>query len=434
MTEARVEPTAPDTPHVVTRASWWLLAVLTAMYLVHGLDRMIVAILMEPIKAEFQLTDGQTGFIASMAYSMALAVCGIPLGLLVDRVTRKTFLAILVTIWSGAASLGGLATNFLTLSLARMAVGGAESGGAPVAVSMIGDCFPPQKRATAIGIFYLAAPVGAGLAFWVGGMIAAAYGWRMAFFLSGVPGLIVAAALLFTVREPIRGAVDKVVASVAPPLSETLRSIVKTPALLFLMMGLALSSLVQSSYLSWQASFFIREFGVNVGIAGTVVAIEAGLFGALGSGLGGIIGDRFAKGSQKRMIAFVSALTLIGTAAGVAGFLAPSFIVSCGLFMLYGFLINAYFGPGFSLVVNLSGVRQRGTVFSIFYVSNNLIGFGVGPFLTGGLSDLYGGATGLKFALVTIGGLSLVASSLYFLAARRIPATATLQRGTTPGH
>jgi MFS family permease len=183
-----------------------LLALLMLVYVLHMLDRQIVAILLEPIRREFALSDGKLGLFSGFSYALAATVAGVPAGLLADRHARKRVLCAALTLWSGFSALCGAASGFTSLVIARMGVGAAEAGGPPAALTMIDDAFPPERRASAIGRFYAAGGLGTILSFTAGAWIAVHWGWRATFLATAVPGLLVAAIVMLFLREPARHA------------------------------------------------------------------------------------------------------------------------------------------------------------------------------------------------------------------------------------
>src|SRR5437870_2902654 len=157
--------------------------VLTLIYTMHALDRQLIAIVLEPIKKTFSLSDTSLGFLAGTVYALSYSLAGIPMGMLVDRLNRRNVLAAAVALWSSATALSGLATSYLYLVLARVGLGVFEGPSLPASVSMISDMVPPKRRATALGIYAMGLGLGQILGFVVGGMVAARWGWREVFFI-----------------------------------------------------------------------------------------------------------------------------------------------------------------------------------------------------------------------------------------------------------
>ena len=191
-----------------SRQAYWTLALLTLVYLVHSIDRQVISVVLEPIRHEFHASDKMLGLIA-LAYSVLFALACLPAGWLIDRTNRVRLLSGLLAGWSGLTALCGFTASFAMLLLARAGVGAAEAGASPTIMSLISDYFEPRRRALAIGICYTSTAFGVSASFLIGSIVAAAHGWRAAFWVAGAPGLILAASILATLREPTRGAMDR---------------------------------------------------------------------------------------------------------------------------------------------------------------------------------------------------------------------------------
>src|SRR5690606_843237 len=175
------------------------------------MDRTIIGLVIEPVRAELGLSDGQMGFLSGLAFSIAFAVLALPFGWLVDRCNRAKLLALVVALWSLLTMLCGMAQSYLMLLASRMSVGAAEAGGSPTGVSIISDYFAPKERSSAIAIWYSSATLAVIVTFLFGGYVAQHYGWRATFLFAGIPGLVIALLIFFTLREPVRGARDLVI-------------------------------------------------------------------------------------------------------------------------------------------------------------------------------------------------------------------------------
>ena len=198
---ASVSPAAPAaTREAPQRGAGLTLALLTVIATVQFFDRALMVVIMEPIKREFALSDAQLGLLAGLSYAAAFALAGIPFGWLADRSHRRNLLAGLLALWSGMVALAGSAAHFATLIAARVGIGAMDAGGQPCSVSMIADLYTPQRRASAVAVFYMGVPLGMAAGFMVGAMVAAQYGWRNALFVAAVPGIVLALALLVFVR------------------------------------------------------------------------------------------------------------------------------------------------------------------------------------------------------------------------------------------
>jgi predicted MFS family arabinose efflux permease len=411
----------------VTDAQWYGLALLTLTFAVNQVDRNALIVVQEQLKHEFHLSDGQLGVLSGLAFGATYAVCAIPLGLLADRTNRRNLLAAIMALWSIATAFGAFARNFHGLLFSRMAIAAAESGTSPAANSLISDLFPPDRRATAVGIFFLGPAIGMVVSFLFGGHVAADYGWRAVFLIAGAPGLILSLLMLLTFREPRRGQMEHAVGMTGETRAtfvETLGFVFRTPVVLLIILGLMLSSMASTSMLGWCVSMLIREHGFDVKSAGAVMALCVGVTGGVGVAGGGRLADFFSKGDSRRALVFAANVLLLSFAAVLFFVLAPSRpIVLAGL-VVYGALHLAQLGPCFGVVLNATPLRMRGVVVAILQIAANFIGGGFGPLLVGLLSDAYGGTHSLKLALLTCSPEYLIAAVILLLAVRRLPRVA----------
>ena len=260
------------------------LALLTVIATVQFFDRALMVVIMEPIKREFALSDAQLGLLAGLSYAAAFALAGIPFGWLADRSHRRNLLAGLLALWSGMVALAGSAAHFATLIAARVGIGAMDAGGQPCSVSMIADLYTPQRRASAVAVFYMGVPLGMAAGFMVGAMVAAQYGWRNALFVAAVPGIVLALALLVFVREPRRGASEGAShgdAGAPPTIGATLRFMRGQRSLVHLFAASVLVTAASSAMMSWIGSLLIRSHGLSLEQVGLVTALCMGGFGAL---------------------------------------------------------------------------------------------------------------------------------------------------------
>lgn len=408
--------TAPTQAHVdaIPARNWYALAILTLIYACHFLDRMMISIVVEPVRAEFHLTDSQLGLLTGLAYGAMFAIAGIPLGLLIDRVNRIKLLALLVMVWSAMTALTAVTQNFTQLLLVRMGIGATESGGSPSSLSLISDLFPPSKRSTAIGCFFLSNAVGALLCVFIGGFVAAQYGWRTAMWLAGVPGLALAVILILTVREPSRGATDKgvKVKQTAIGLIAVLRFIGSKRAILQLLIGTTISVAGVAAMGSWLPAFAMRCLGLDLKQAGFSLGLATGLFGAFGSLFGGILGDKLAKSNPRRRMDLAMAVCLLAAIFGTTGLCVHNAILSIGLLSLSMMVAFSVFSNAFGSMLSMTGSHMRGTISASMQISTNLIGYGLGPLAVGMLSDWYHGD--LRAAMITVLGISFPWAALHF--------------------
>ncbi|PHR62077.1 MAG: hypothetical protein COA43_00070 [Robiginitomaculum sp.] len=398
-----------------------------------------MSIVIEPIKAEFGLSDGQIGVLTGLAYALLYAAAGIPIGYLIDRTNRRNLLAGLVTIWSACTAMCGLTQNYWQLLFARLAVGATEAGGAPTALSMIGDLFPERLRATAVSIFWTSTAIGTAVSFGIGGYVAVNYGWRATFFIAGLPGLFLAGLLMFTMREPDRGTMDmnKTTADTfkfsadnlttesskpepAPSLRSTLGFIIVTPALRNIFIAASFKSCVLSGVLVWSVSYFIRVHGLPIERAGVLVGLSIAIFGGIGSLLGGVAGDRAYKTggvAAQPLVPFVTSLLTAGMVVLLA--LASNFYVAIAAFAGFEIFSRMYSAPTYAFLISSIPSNMRGVSISALQVGSNLIGYGLGPFIVGGISDQIDSPDSIRFGILALSIISVWVSFHFLLAARR---------------
>lgn len=431
------KPMTPPKPGTGNGAyRWVVLAVLTAVHSTHHIDRNVLSVVVEPIRQEFDLSDSQMGMLGSLGYALAFAVAAIPMGYLVDRLNRRNMLIAILALWSVMTAVCASANSYIQLLLARMGVGIAESGGAPTAMSMVSDYFPPKQRSTAIGVWYLSSAIGTGVIFLVGGMLAQSFGWRTVFLVAGAPGLLMAVILFLVVREPRRGgselqAIDTpegVPAAVSgdeerpAPLGEAFAYVVRRPAILSMMAGIVLAAAMSSAFALWSVSFLVRVHHMPLALAGISIAAAFSVFGIIIPLIAGLAGDRLSNSSQghrPERLALLSAATMTGVVVcGAAAALSGSAVFAVAMMCLWCGLMLAHNGPANALVLSLLRPRMRGVVVATLQTVATVVGTGLGPFLVGVLSDVYGGPNSLRWAILTGMSLNVVAVLCFLNAAR----------------
>lgn len=402
---------------------WYALGVLMLIYLSHAIDRSMPAILTEPVRAEFGLSDAQLGLFSGVGYGVALALFVLPMGYLSDRFHRRNFLGIVVICWSLLTAVGGFARSFVHLFLTRLGVGAAEAGAAPAAMSMLSDMFPARGRGLAIGLFYVSANLGAVVAAAAGGYLAQNFGWRTALFVAGLPGLIAAVLLLLTVEEPKRGGMEEGAAPdealAAPRVGEVLAFLAHKPALLFLIAGCSLLGLISISLGAWAASFFVRVHGLPLSQVGLLVGIFGGLGGVVAPAVYGKLGDTLLVRNPAWPMRLVWISAIVALAAGYVMLFSPVLAISIAAYGVGEFLRSGYPPPAYSTLLSQTPPHMRGTMMSIVQFTSVLIGFGLGPVMVGMLSDFYGGGAMIRYALAS-GLLVFVPVTVFFLIATRM--------------
>ena len=417
--KARVEK-----PTDMGRYPWYVLGILTLAQTCHGIDRAIIGLVLAPVGREFALSDGQLGILAGFAYGIFFALAALPFGVAVDSWNRRNLMAAALTLWSGATALCGLATGFWTLVIGRAAVGTAEAGGSPTGMSLLSDYFGQDRRATAIGIWYLSSGIGLAIAFIVGGAIVQSVGWRWAFVAAGVPGLLLAPILLLTVREPRRGALD----GPAPAqqddrvgLMQRIGLLAARPGLLYCIGAIVLIAAGIYGMSTWLTTFLIRVHDMPIARAGILIAIAYGGLGSLGGFLAGWVIDAINRRrggfDPARTALFGAVIPLLTAITGIGTMLVHDLQPMLILMMACGFLSASYNGPIYAVIVTIAGPRLRGLAVSMVQLGANLIGVGAGTYLIGAVSDYVGGNEGVAWGIGTAmlftfaGGLMLLMAS-----------------------
>ena len=407
-------------PKISGRA--WVLAVLTLTYTFNHVDRQILVILLEPIKAEFNLSDAHVGWLTGLVFAAFYATIGIPVALWADRGNRRNIISLALGIWSAMTALSGLAQNFWHLLLARMGVGIGEAGGTPPATSMIADLYPPQERAMALGIYTSGIGIGIMAGFALGGYIYELYGWRVAFFVAGVPGLILALIVRFSIPEPVRGLADqRKDDGPAPSIGETLRFIFGQTSFLWLMAGCLLICISANAFLVFTSSHLQRTYGLSPGQVSLPLGI---LIGGVGS-IGAVVLGRVCDVMSKRDLRWRP--LIIALCAGLALPFAWMFLRAATVEMAYAwnivpsFIGLIYASVAYTAAQELVKLRMRSFASAFMLFCLTLIGIGCGPLIAGILSDHFaaqGAAQPLARALELILILNAASIACLLMATR----------------
>ncbi len=411
-------PASETSDKIRTERPWYMLALLALVYVAGSIDRAVPSVIVEPLKAEFGLSDGQLGFLTGFAYSIPYALAALPAGWLIDRLDRRALLSATAAIWSLLTMAGATAQNFLTLVLARMGVGATEAPASPGSLSLIGDMFPKERRTTAISLYYAGTATGQMITFLVGGWLLLHFSWRALFLIAGVPGLILALLLFFTCREPKRGQFDE--GQAKPPVSykRALKVVIESKPLRHAILANMLSTGVSYAVLVWSISFLVRIHGLSHEYAAIIVGLSVGLMMMLGSVTTGFLTDRHARGSAGRMAQVPALGTCLAAVIGVAMCLMPNLPGTLILLALFAFFMGINTGPGYATIVTMTGSNMRGSILSIAKIASILIGNGFLAYFTGAASDLIGGPESIRWALL-LTLLFLFWASFHFIMASR---------------
>ena len=388
------------------------LLLLTFAYFFSYMDRQILAILNEDIIRDLHLSDAQMGILGGMAFAIFYAGLGIPVAWLADRSNRVRIIAGALAIWSGFTALGGLAGNFWQLLGARIGVGIGEAGSSPPSHSIIADLYPPDKRASAMSIYSLGVGLGAAFGTIIGGVVATYYGWRVAMYVIGLPGLLLAAIIWAVVPEPRRGLSDAQIAmdTARPSLIDGFTTLFANRAALHLVAGFTLTSMIGYGLTAFGPSFMQRSFGftkldiaLKVAPAGAIIVAVA----AIASGrIADRLTQRYGQYSQSFMVAVFKT---IGLPLTLCVYTATNPTFGVGAYFLSILFSTAYLGVTFALIQSEAPIRSRATWAAITLLVNNMIGLGLGPFLVGMLSDALKpayGAESLRYSMFVFAAIT----------------------------
>ncbi len=402
----------------------YVLVLLTAVAAINFLDRQILGVLLEPIRAEFGLADWVLGLLTGFAFAVFYASLGIPIAALADRYSRRNIIVISTGIFSVMTAVCGLAQNFWHLFLARIGVGVGEAGTMPASQSIVSNLFPVETRATAMGLLATGGNIGLMLGLLIGGWVNEWWGWRWAFVAAALPGLLLALTIWFTVREPKRPP------SLAPkphPVTETLAAIAymaRVPSVRWFTAGGALYGLTGYGIYTFMPSYFIRYHGLSTGEAGTVISVMTGVLGAIGTFAGGWVCARLAAKRGVQWNGWVPAIAItLSAPVMIAMLLSDNTWLVIGIFVIPGFLSSVYAGPTWAIIQELVAPGRRAMAASVYMLIYNLIALGLGPVFTGTVSSLLEPVVGdqsLRYAMVAVVLISLLGAFAYVMAGKRV--------------
>ena len=418
----------------------YALWVLLIIYTLNFLDRQVVNILAEPIKRDLGLADWQLGMMTGLAFAIFYTVLGIPIARMAETKNRPMIIGVSVAVWSGFTVLCGFTQNFWQLILARIGVGVGEAGCTPPAHSLITDYVPREKRASAIAFYSIGTPLGtlAGMA--MGGLVADAYGWRVAFMVAGAPGLLFALVAIFTLIEPRRQLAADLAARAVNQISFAAALAVLATKKTFWLVAFAASikAFVGYGHAPFTASFFFRNHGVELaqtaalfglksaGFLGLALGLIGGTAGVIGAWLGGVLADKLGA-KDLRAYVVVPAIASVITIPFFIVAVSLDSAVAAGLLLVVPALLGTlWYGPVYATAQSIVDPAMRATASAVLLFIINLVGLGLGPLAVGALSDLLAGpmglgeAQGVRWALIVSSLFGLIAFVLFWLARKTI--------------
>lgn len=369
------------------QAAWYALAVLFLINALNFFDRQIIGAVGEPIRREFGLGDTELGAL-NVAFTLVYAFIGLPLGKLADSFRRKTILSAGVFVWSLFTAASGLAGSFWQIFALRLGVGVGEASCAPAANSLIGDYFPSEKRAKATSVFMLGLPVGLALSFAVSGAVAKNYGWRYAFLVAGLPGLL-CVLLAFFIREPARGAVEKINVGAKIRAGSAYKNVLATPTMRWIILSGVLHNFNLYAISAFINSYLIRFHGLDIQSAGFVSTIIYGglsLPGLLGGGALGDWANRRGVGGSMIVVtlAILLSIPFFFFALDAEAGNVTTFLILMGASVA---LMYFYYSIVYATIAEVTEPALRGTAMAVYFFAFYLLGASFGPYVVGVISD-----------------------------------------------
>jgi predicted MFS family arabinose efflux permease len=418
--------TATAVPHGTSaRYVWYVIGLLTVVNVFSYMDRMALAVLAPYIKVELHLSDAQLGLLTGLAFSLFYAMCGIPIARLADRSIRTHIIAASLTVWSVATALSGAAQNFWHLFTARVGIGAGEAGCFPTAQAVICDYVPLKKRSGVFAIHnfgnYAGMMVGMVLAGWLGEII----GWRWTFVALGLPGIALALLVGMSLREPTRGVFDAVKESGARlPFTTTLLVLWNCKPFRLITCLYALNGFMQYGLNQWWPSFFARSHHLNLSSIGVQLGLAIGVGSGIGSLCGGLMANKVAQRDVRLPLIIGAVATLIALPTALASLFVESATAAMLLIFVTAIFWSVFNGPAIATATSVVSSRMRATAGSINIFAASVLGFGLGPFCVGLLSDVLVPAYGtesLRYALLAPACMLPVMSIVLYAAARALP-------------
>ena len=403
---------------------WYAAVMMCLVYTLSICDRYSISTVLEPIRQELHLSDANIAFLTGVSLAIFYVTFGFPLSWLIDRRSRRNIIGICLIAWSLLTVATGLARSYWQLLWARIGVGVGEAGGTPGANSMLSDFFPAARRPMALSVFALGAPIGAWLGSQVAGAIAYRFGWRAMFLALGIPGVLAGLLVLFSIREPRRGCLDKCEArAAAPSFLETMQFLLRQRSAVHSIVAQSLTALWGWGLMWWTPAFLMRSYSLDVAQAGGILG-PIHLIGGSAAMIGStwLLSRRWLSDERRvmRLLALNIALATVVTAIIYS---THSLALTKALFWLYIPSIYVYLGPGFGILNNLAQPKMRAMYCAVLLFLANVCNLVIAPQMVGILSDWFAphhapDAESLRLAMLCLVPTGFWAASHYWLSAR----------------
>lgn len=406
----------------------YVLGLLTLVYAFNFVDRQIIGILAPAISADLGLSDGDIGWLTGLVFALFYTAVGLPIAWLADRANRVTIVAAALATWSFFTFVSSFATSFLFLALMRIGVAVGEAGGSPPSHSMLSDLYDKTERGRALGIYSLGIPFGYLIAYAVSAALVAGENvdWRLTLIVLGLPGILLAAVIKLTIKEPQRGVLDAAGAKAGVPFFEALGRLFRIPSYWGMCLGISFASFAGYAVATFAYTYIRRAFpdlgAVHILV---VLGLVNGIAYGAGTFAGGALADRFAKRSVAAYPLVSAFGSFVAILAFTAGLWTGQWAVFVALLCAYVFFLGFYLGPSFSVAQTLAPIEVRATSTAVFFFVLNLIALGGGPTITGELSDAFaqsrGAEEGLRLALTWLIVPGLMAVAAFLVTAKTLP-------------
>lgn len=419
----------------------YAMGLLLVIYIMNFVDRQVINILAEPIKNELGLLDWQLGAMSGLAFAVFYTLLGLPIARYAERGNRPRIIAVALALWSGFTALCGLAQNFVQLVLFRIGVGIGEAGCTPPAHSLITDYVPKEKRASALAFYSMGTPLGSLVGMALGGVIADAYGWRWAFIVCGLPGIVLAIVVMLTLVEPrVKQVLDDVkrVAAKGPTFKDALKVLTHKRTFWLIAFAAAIKAFIGYGHAPFTASFFLRnhaeevatlaaQFGLqSQGFLGIALGVVGGLAGALGAFVGGMIADKYGAKDLRAYVSVPAVAALVTIPVYCFAMTVDSAAIAIGVLAINAILGTLWYGPVYATAQSIAPPNMRATASAIMLFVINLVGLGLGPLAVGILSDYVaigldmGKAEGVRWALIISVLANIGAVAMFWMARKSI--------------
>ncbi len=401
----------------------YVLFTLAVVAFFNYLDRMVLSMLVEPIKADLGFSDGQLGLLTGFAFALFYATFGIPVARLADTRSRVTILSVCMALWSAMTAACGLAQNFLHMLLARVGVGVGEAGCVPSGHSLLTDYVPVEQRALALGIFQTGGAVGIMAGLIAAGWLADQYGWRVTFLIVGIPGVALALVAGLTVRDPPRGNFSAAPEPEAQSFKQAVASLFRRRTFIHIVVAYSLGLFGVYGIAQWIPAFFVRVHGMTLTEVGWGVGIASGFGGALGTFLGAVLAPRYIARERRWEVWWPAWAYLFCIPVYAVAFVTDNAMVAFALVFVSSLVAGSSIAPGMASVQSVAEPHQRATAVAIVMFCSAILGQGLGPTAIGFTSDYLTpslGSDGLRWALVMSLALFAWAWVHFMIAARTV--------------